>query len=144
MRLFSYNELKRATNGFKEELGKRSFGTVYKGALCKGKKLVAVKRLEKLVEEGEKQFRAEMRVIGRTHHRNSVPLLGFGAEDSKRVLVYEYMSNGSLADFLYKPTWRPDWTERMRIASDIARGILYLHEECEAPIIHCDISLKTY
>ena len=83
LRLFSYNELKRATNGFKEELGKRSFGTVYKGALCKGKKLVAVKRLEKLVEEGEKQFRAEMRVIGRTHHRNSVPLLGFGAEDSK-------------------------------------------------------------
>ena len=54
------------------------------------------------------------------------------------------MSNGSLADFLYKPTWRPDWTQRMRIASDIARGILYLHEECEAPIIHCDISLKTY
>ena len=83
LRLFSYNELKRATNGFKEELGKRSFGTVYKGALCKGKKLVAVKRLEKLVEEGEKQFRAEMRVIGRTHHRNSVHLLGFGEEDSK-------------------------------------------------------------
>ena len=49
------------------------------------------------------------------------------------------MSNGSLADFLYKPTWRPDWTQRMRIASDIARGIFYLHEECEAPIIHCDM-----
>ena len=54
LRLFTYTELKRATNGFKEELGKGSFGAVYKGALNKGKKLVAVKRLEKLVEEGER------------------------------------------------------------------------------------------
>ena len=68
LRLFTYTELKRATNSFKEELGKGSFGTVYKGALNKGKKLVAVKRLEKLVEEGEREFRAEMRAIGRTHH----------------------------------------------------------------------------
>ena len=96
LRLFTYTELKRATNSFKEELGKGSFGTVYKGALNKGKKLVAVKRLEKLVEEGEREFRAEMRAIGRTHHRNLVRLLGFCAEDTKRLLVYEYMSNGSL------------------------------------------------
>ncbi|XP_059436909.1 G-type lectin S-receptor-like serine/threonine-protein kinase LECRK4 [Corylus avellana] len=70
LRLFSYNELKRATNGFKEELGKGSFGAVYKGALYKGRRLVAVKRLEKLIEEGEREFRAEMRAIGRTHHSN--------------------------------------------------------------------------
>ncbi|KAM3696348.1 hypothetical protein ACJW31_06G032000 [Castanea mollissima] len=127
LRLFTYTELKRATNSFKEKLGKGSFGAVYKGALNKGKKPVAVKRLEKLVEEGEREFRAEMRAIGRTHHRNLVRLLGFCAEDTKRLLVYEYMSNGSLADLL------------LRIALDVARGILYLHEECEAPIIHCDI-----
>ncbi|KAK4576050.1 hypothetical protein RGQ29_026846 [Quercus rubra] len=139
LRLFTYNELKRATNGFKEELGKGSFGAVYKGGLNKGKKLVAVKRLEKLVEEGEREFRAEMRAIGRTHHRNLVRLLGFCAEGTKRLLVYEFMSNGSLADLLFGAIWRPDWNERLRIALDVARGILYLHEECEAPIIHCDI-----
>ncbi|XP_075637700.1 G-type lectin S-receptor-like serine/threonine-protein kinase LECRK1 [Castanea sativa] len=139
LNVFSYDELRRATNGFKDELGKGSFGTVYKGALYKGKKLVAVKRLEKLVEEGESEFRAEMRAIGRTHHKNLVQLLGYCAEGSKRLLVYEYMSNGSLADVLFKAIRRPDWDERVRIALDVARGILYLHEECKAPIIHCDI-----
>jgi serine/threonine protein kinase len=139
LNLFSYDELRRATKGFKDMLGKGSFGTVYKGALYKGKKLVAVKRLEKLVEEGEREFRAEMRAIGRTHHKNLVRLLGYCAEGSKRLLVYEFMSNGSLADVLFKSIRRPDWDERVRIALDVARGILYLHEECKAPIIHCDI-----
>ncbi|KAG7982941.1 hypothetical protein I3843_04G079100 [Carya illinoinensis] len=139
LRLFSYNELKRATNGFKEEIGKGSFGAVYKGALYKAKRLVAVKRLEKLIEDGEREFRAEMRAIGRTHHRNLVRLLGYCAEGSKRLLVYEYMSNGSLADLLFRAPMRPNWNQRVRIAQDVARGILYLHEECEAPIIHCDI-----
>ncbi|TYJ38084.1 hypothetical protein E1A91_A05G418900v1 [Gossypium mustelinum] len=136
---FSYNELKRATNGFKEELGKGSFGAVYKGSLNRGRNLIAVKRLEKLVEEGEREFQAEMRAIGRAHHKNLVRLLGYCAEDSKRVLVYEYMGNGSLADLLFKTRQRPDWDERTRIALEVARGILYLHEECETPIIHCDI-----
>ncbi|VVA39365.1 PREDICTED: G-type lectin S-receptor [Prunus dulcis] len=139
LRAFSYNELRRATNGFKEELGKGSFGAVYKGALNKGKKIIAVKRLEKLVEEGEREFRAEMQAIGRTHHKNLVRLLGYSAEDSKRLLVYEYMSNGSLADLLFRNEWKPTWSERVTIALDVARGLLYLHEECKAPIIHCDI-----
>ncbi|KAL6227918.1 hypothetical protein ACLB2K_001872 [Fragaria x ananassa] len=139
LRVFSYNELKRATNGFKQELGKGSFGAVYKGALNKGKKLIAVKRLEKLVEEGEREFRAEMQAIGRTHHKNLVRLLGYSAENSKRLLVYEYMSNGSLADILFKAEWHLAWDERARIAVDVARGLLYLHEECKSPIIHCDI-----
>ncbi|KAI5324010.1 hypothetical protein L3X38_033083 [Prunus dulcis] len=139
LRAFSFNELRRATNGFKEELGKGSFGAVYKGALNKGKKIIAVKRLEKLVEEGEREFRAEMQAIGRTHHKNLVRLLGYSAEDSKRLLVYEYMSNGSLADLLFRNEWHPAWSERVTIALDVARGLLYLHEECKAPIIHCDI-----
>ncbi|KAF5457995.1 hypothetical protein F2P56_022063 [Juglans regia] len=139
LRLFTYNELKRATNGFKEEIGKGSFGAVYKGALYKAKRLVAVKRLEKVIEDGEREFRAEMQAIGRTHHRNLVRLLGYCAEGSKRLLVYEYLSNGSLADLLFRAPMRPDWNDRVRIAQDVARGILYLHEECEAPIIHCDI-----
>ncbi|XP_059641087.1 G-type lectin S-receptor-like serine/threonine-protein kinase LECRK1 [Cornus florida] len=139
LRLYSYNELRKATNGFKEKLGQGSFGTVYRGALYKGKKLIAVKRLEKVVEEGEKEFRAEMRAIGRTRHKNLVRLLGYCAEGSKRLLVYEFMSNGSLADLLFRAQRRPDWTERVRIGLDVARGILYLHEECEAPTLHCDI-----
>ncbi|KAL4610520.1 hypothetical protein ACB092_08G056100 [Castanea dentata] len=102
LNLFSYDELKRATNGFKHELGKGSFGTVYKGALYKNKNLVAVKRLEKLVEDGEREFRAKMRAIGRTRHKNLVQLLGYCVEGSKRLFVYEYVSNGSLADLIFK------------------------------------------
>lgn len=64
---YSYNELKKATNGFKQELGRGSFGRVYKGRFHRSSKLIAVKRLEKVVDEGEKEFRAEMQVIGRTH-----------------------------------------------------------------------------
>ncbi|KAL1325948.1 hypothetical protein HN51_035992 [Arachis hypogaea] len=142
LRRFSYSELKRATNGFKQELGKGSFGAVYKGVLYKegrSRRLIAVKRLEKLVEDGEREFQAEVRAIGKTHHRNLVRLLGFCAEGPKRLLVYEYMSNGSLGKLLFGDERLPDWDERVRIALDIARGILYLHEECEAPIIHCDI-----
>ncbi|PIN19776.1 Serine/threonine protein kinase [Handroanthus impetiginosus] len=139
LRLYSYNELKEATKGFKEELGKGSFGAVYKGNLNNGEKLVAVKRLQKLVEEGEREFQSEMRAIGKTHHRNLVRLLGYCTEGSNRLLVYEYMSNGSLADLLFRSEMRPNWQERVRIAIDVAKGILYLHEECEAPIIHCDI-----
>ncbi|CAJ2634774.1 unnamed protein product [Trifolium pratense] len=139
LRRFTYNELRRATNHFKEELGKGAFGKVYKGALNKGNRLIAVKRLEKLVEEGEREFQAEVRAIGKTHHRNLVRLLGFCSEGSKRLLVYEYMSNGSLGKLLFGGQRRPGWDERVRIALDIARGISYLHGECEASIIHCDI-----
>ncbi|XP_043804943.1 G-type lectin S-receptor-like serine/threonine-protein kinase LECRK2 isoform X2 [Manihot esculenta] len=139
LRLFSYDELKAATNGFREELGKGSFGAVYKGTLYKRKKLVAVKRLEKLVEEGEREFQAEMRAIGRTHHKNLVRLLGYCAVDSKRLLVYEYMSNGSLANLVFNSSGRLSWNQRIKIAIDVAKGIHYLHEECETPIIHCDI-----
>ncbi|KAI4353153.1 hypothetical protein L6164_002123 [Bauhinia variegata] len=139
LRTFSYKELSRATNQFREELGKGSFGAVYKGTLYRGRRVVAVKRLEKLVEEGEREFQAEMRAIGRTHHKNLVHLLGYCSEGSNRLLVYEYMSNGSLSKLLFGDVRHPYWEERVRIALDIARGILYLHEECETPIIHCDI-----
>ena len=139
MRSFSYNELEQATDGFKEELGKGSFGVVYKGAMSGGNKTIAVKRLEKFVKEGHREFRAEIRAIARTHHRNLVQLLGFCFEGSRKLLVYEYMSNGSLADFLFKAKMRPIWKERVRIARDVARGILYLHDECEVNIIHCNI-----
>uniref|UniRef100_A0A2N9EHF5 Receptor-like serine/threonine-protein kinase n=1 Tax=Fagus sylvatica TaxID=28930 RepID=A0A2N9EHF5_FAGSY len=119
--------------------GRGAFGTVFKGTIQNSQKFVAVKRLEKLLAEGEREFETEMKVIGRTHHRNLVHLLGYCHEGAKRLLVYEYMSNGSLADILFTPEKKPSWDDRMEIARDIARGILYLHEECEPQIIHCDI-----
>ncbi|ESR41065.1 hypothetical protein CICLE_v10025158mg [Citrus x clementina] len=135
---FSYAELETITGGFKEEVGRGSSGTVYKGAMINGQ-LVAVKRLEKVLAEREREFQTEIKVIGRTHHRNLVRLLGYSLEVSKKMLVYEYMSNGSLADILFNAEKQPNWIERMGIARDIARGILYLHDECETQIIHCDI-----
>ncbi|KAK1371570.1 hypothetical protein POM88_037662 [Heracleum sosnowskyi] len=80
-----------------------------------------------------------MKVIGKTHHRNLVRLLGYCNDGPQKHLVYEYMVNGSLANILFDPQHQPRWDERIRIALEIARGILYLHEECPTQIIHCDI-----
>ncbi|KAL8133057.1 G-type lectin S-receptor-like serine/threonine-protein kinase LECRK3 [Apium graveolens] len=138
---FPYVELEKLTNGFQEEIGRGASGTVYKGTLEFNNKVVAVavKRLESMLAQGEREFKNEMKVIGRTHHRNLVRLLGYSHDGPKKLLVYEYMVNGSLADVIFKAQIPPRWDERIKIALDIARGILYLHEECETQIIHCDI-----
>jgi hypothetical protein len=139
LRSFTYSELEKVTDGFKEEVGRGSFGAVFKGTMSNGQKVVAVKRLEKVLAQGEIEFQTEMKVIGRTHHRNLIHLIGYCHEGIHRLLVYEYMSNGSLADVLFKPKQKPCWDERVGIACNVTRGILYLHEECEQRIIHCDI-----
>ncbi|KAB2616948.1 G-type lectin S-receptor-like serine/threonine-protein kinase RLK1 [Pyrus ussuriensis x Pyrus communis] len=128
LRPYTYEELEKITNNFTEEVGRGTSGI-----------RVAVKRLEKVAAEGEKEFQTELKVIGKTHHKNLVRLLGYCLDGPKRLLVYEYMSNGSLADVLFTPDGKPSWEERMRIARNIARGFLYLHEECDTQIIHCDI-----
>ncbi|KAK3419193.1 G-type lectin S-receptor-like serine/threonine-protein kinase LECRK4 [Eucalyptus grandis] len=139
---FSYNELEKATAGFREKLHKGSLWTVYKGAISDGKRPVAVKRLEREVEEGEQEFRAEMTTVGRTHHKSLVRLLGFCKENSRKILVYEYLKNGSLANLLFNVENQLAWRERVRIALEVARGILYLHEECDLQIIHGAISTR--
>ncbi|KAJ4715261.1 Receptor-like protein kinase 1 [Melia azedarach] len=143
LRSFSYQQLVSATDNFKDEIGRGGSGRVYKGSLVvnnnNGGKEIAVKRLIKMVEDGENEFLNEMRIIGRTHHKNLVNLVGFCSEGSNRLLVYEFMKNGSLENLLFKARKRPSWSERMRIALEIAKGIHYLHEECETRIIHCDI-----
>ncbi|CAN4099663.1 unnamed protein product [Withania somnifera] len=139
LRSFSFTELEKATEHFKEEIRHGSFGNLYKGILSEGNRTVAVKRLEKLGDEGEKEFKAEMTAIGQARHKNLVHLLGFCMEGSEKILVYEYMSNGSLADILFNSEIRPSWEQRLRFALDISRGILYLHEKCETCIIHCNI-----
>uniref|UniRef100_A0A5B7BYA7 Receptor-like serine/threonine-protein kinase n=1 Tax=Davidia involucrata TaxID=16924 RepID=A0A5B7BYA7_DAVIN len=141
LKAFLFRELQEATNGFKNKLGQGAFGTVYDGVLkLEDEEVdVAVKRLEKVIERGEKEFLTEVRVIGLTHHKNLVRLLGFCNEKSHRLLVYELMKNGTLSSFLFGEGNKPKWEHRAEIAIGIARGLLYLHEECETQIIHCDI-----
>ncbi|KAJ6806085.1 G-type lectin S-receptor-like serine/threonine-protein kinase LECRK2 [Iris pallida] len=143
---FTYRELETATEGFSEELGRGAFGTVYKGALAAPDHEVlpiAVKKLECVhddeLEAAEKDFMNEIRTIGMTHHKNLVRLLGFCKEGTRRLLVYEFMSNGSLHKFLFGGPVRPGWSRRVEIALGVARGLAYLHEECRTQIIHCDI-----
>ncbi|KAK4608243.1 hypothetical protein RGQ29_001873 [Quercus rubra] len=139
LRSYTYGELTEATNGFREELGRGAFAKVYKGVLeYEERKLVAVKRMNDMVKEGDLEFKAEVSAIGRTNHRNLVQLLGFCNEGQHRLLVYEFMSNGSLASFLFGVS-RPYWYQRIQIALETARGLFYLHEECRTQIIHCDI-----
>ncbi|KAI3696992.1 hypothetical protein L6452_29679 [Arctium lappa] len=133
---FRYQQLVNATNGFKDELGNGAFGVVYKGVI--GIKNVAVKKLDRMVEDGNKEFRTEVNAIARTHHKNLVQLLGYCDDGDQRLLVYEYMSNGTLASFLFG-NMKPSWDHRCRIALGIAKALAYLHEECSTQIIHCDI-----
>ncbi|KAJ4905948.1 G-type lectin S-receptor-like serine/threonine-protein kinase [Raphanus sativus] len=136
---FSYKELQRCTKGFKEKLGAGGFGAVYKGMLV-NRTVVAVKRLEG-IEQGEKQFRTEVATIGSTHHLNLVRLIGFCSQGRHRLLVYEFMKNGSLDSFLFAADSGRllNWQYRFSIAIGTAKAILYLHEECSNCIVHCDI-----
>ncbi|XP_075494016.1 G-type lectin S-receptor-like serine/threonine-protein kinase LECRK3 [Primulina tabacum] len=139
LRSFSFNELQEATNGFKEELGQGACSTVYKGALKdETEKVIAVKRLKKIATEAEKEFKAEVSSICRTNHKNLVKLLGYCEEGQNRLLVYEFMTNGSLASFLFQKS-KPSWYRRVQIAIATAKGLCYLHDECCIQIIHCDI-----
>ncbi|GAV79386.1 Pkinase domain-containing protein, partial [Cephalotus follicularis] len=136
---FSYEDLCTATEGFKEKLGGGGFGSVFKGVLQDGTR-IAVKRLDNL-GQGMREFVAEVETIGSLHHFNLVRLMGFCAERSHRLLVYEFMSNGSLDKWIFNKDQRPrlDWQTRKKIVLDIAKGLAYLHEDCRQKIMHLDI-----
>lgn len=139
LRSFTYKELEEATQGFREELGRGASGIVYNGCLEDGAATcVAVKKLDKVLQETEKEFANEVKSIGQTHHKNLVRLVGFCCQGTERMLVYEFMSHGSLMEWLTGDP-RPSWDQRAEIAIGVARGLLYLHEECVGQIIHCDI-----
>ncbi|CAL4958849.1 unnamed protein product [Urochloa decumbens] len=135
---FTFEELKVATGQFGKLLGKGGFGSVFEGQI--GEQRVAVKQLDR-AGHGKKEFLAEVETIGNIHHINLVRLIGFCAEKSHRLLVYECMSNGSLDNWIYfRDANRPlDWHTRCRIITDIAKGLAYLHEECRQRIAHLDI-----
>ncbi|XAR66713.1 Non-specific serine/threonine protein kinase [Bertholletia excelsa] len=140
LRNFTFRELQVATDNFnpKNILGAGGFGNVYRGKLGNGT-MVAVKRLKDVIgTAGESQFRTELEMISLAVHRNLLRLLGYCVTPNERLLVYPYMSNGSVASRLReKPTL--DWNTRKRIAIGAARGLLYLHEQCDPKIIHRDV-----
>ncbi|XP_057961102.1 protein NSP-INTERACTING KINASE 1 [Malania oleifera] len=140
LKRFQFRELQIATNNFcsKNILGKGGFGNVYKGHLQDGT-VVAVKRLKDgNAISGEIQFQTEVEMISLAVHRNLLHLYGFCMTTTERLLVYPYMSNGSVASRLKaKPAL--DWGTRKRIALGAARGLLYLHEQCDPKIIHRDV-----
>ncbi|RCV25164.1 hypothetical protein SETIT_5G144200v2 [Setaria italica] len=135
---YKFEQLKVATEQFSKLLGKGGFGSVFEGQV--GEQKVAVKQLDQ-AGQGKKEFLAEVETIGNIHHINLVRLIGFCAEKSHRLLVYEYMSKGSLDQWIYfQDANRPlDWHTRCRIITDIAKGLAYLHEECRQRIAHLDI-----
>ncbi|GKC82642.1 G-type lectin S-receptor-like serine/threonine-protein kinase [Tanacetum coccineum] len=136
---FAYRDLQIATKNFSEKLGGGGFGSVFKGVLSDST-IVAVKKLES-VSQGEKQFRSEVSTIGNIQHVNLVRFRGFCAEGNNRLLVYDYMPNGSLHSHLFheKQDNVLNWKTRYQIALGIAKGLVYLHEKCRDCIIHCDI-----
>ncbi|CAB4264891.1 unnamed protein product [Prunus armeniaca] len=140
LRSFHFRELQAATHNFssKNLVGKGGFGNVYKGCLRDGT-VIAVKRLKDAnAIGGEIQFQTELEMISLAVHRNLLRLYGFCMTAKERLLVYPYMSNGSVASRLKaKPAL--DWSTRKRIALGAGRGLLYLHEQCDPKIIHRDV-----
>ncbi|XP_028075012.1 G-type lectin S-receptor-like serine/threonine-protein kinase SD2-5 [Camellia sinensis] len=127
------------TCNFNDEIGKGGFGSVFQGKLSNGTK-IAVKHLNGF-DHVKKSFLAEVKTIGSIHHVNLVRLIGFCAEKSYRLLVYEYMSSGSLDTWIFHrhKDRTLGWQYRKKIIMDIAKGLTYLHEECRQKILHLDI-----
>jgi len=140
---FSFKDLFLATRGFRKKnlLGVGGFGKVYKGVLPKSKVEVAVKRVSHESRQGMKEFIAEVVSIGRLRHRSIVPLLGYCRRQGELLLVYGYMSNGSLNKYLYCEDAHPSlsWANRFHIIKGVASGLFYLHEKWEKVVIHRDI-----
>lgn len=137
---YSFSDLCNATKNFSMKVGQGGFGSVYLGVLPDGTQL-AVKKLEG-IGQGKKEFRAEVSIIGSVHHVHLLKLKGFCAEGAHRLLVYEYMRKGSLDKWIFKNNEEGvslDWNTRFNIALGTAKGLAYLHEECEVKIVHCDI-----
>ncbi|PKU67065.1 inactive protein kinase SELMODRAFT_444075 isoform X2 [Dendrobium catenatum] len=139
---FSYAELSLATDGFSQSnfLAEGGFGSVHRGILPDGQ-VVAIKQHKLASSQGDDEFCSEVEVLSCAQHRNVVMLIGFCVEDNRRLLVYEFICNGSLDSHLYDSSQRPlDWCARQKIAVGAARGLRYLHEECRVGcIIHRDV-----
>ncbi|XP_002522815.2 calcium/calmodulin-regulated receptor-like kinase 1 [Ricinus communis] len=136
---YSYKDLQKATYNFTTLIGQGAFGPVYKAQMSTGE-TVAVKVLATDSKQGEKEFHTEVMLLGRLHHRNLVNLVGYCAEKGQHMLIYVFMSKGSLASHLYSENHETlSWDWRVYIALDVARGLEYLHDGAVPPVIHRDI-----
>lgn len=142
-RWYSLKELETATRGFAEEnvIGEGGYGVVYRGVLQDGS-VVAVKNLLNNKGQAEKEFKVEVEAIGKVRHKNLVGLIGYCAEVAQRMLVYEYVDNGNLEQWLHGdlgPYSPLTWDIRMKIAIGTAKGLAYLHEGLEPKVVHRDV-----
>ncbi|CAI0541177.1 unnamed protein product [Linum tenue] len=135
---YSYSDIKKVTEGFKDKLGEGGFGSVYKAKL-RGGSFAAVKILGRGGSGGQ-DFMSEVATIGRIHHANVVRLIGYCSEGPKRALVYEFMPNGSLDKHIFHHKQSSLSLEQLyHISLGVAHGIEYLHRGCTMQILHFDI-----
>ncbi|XVE78556.1 hypothetical protein DITRI_Ditri13aG0155100 [Diplodiscus trichospermus] len=141
---FSLAEIKAATNNFHPESiigygGFGGFGCVYRGTVH-NESIIAIKRLQTRSHGGVEEFRNEALLLCQLRHPHLVSLLGFCDEQNEMILVYEYMSRGSLSDYLFGKTYDPlCWKQRLKICIGVARGLHYLHTGAKRAVFHCDI-----
>nr|WIL59920.1 nodulation protein [Melilotus officinalis] len=141
---FSFRELATATRNFRAEclLGEGGFGRVYKGHLESINQVVAIKQLDRNGLQGNREFLVEVLMLSLLHHPNLVNLIGYCADGDQRLLVYEYMPLGCLEDHLHEISpgkKRLDWNTRMKIAAGAAKGLEYLHDKANPPVIYRDL-----
>ncbi|KAK3432941.1 hypothetical protein EUGRSUZ_D00457 [Eucalyptus grandis] len=138
---FSYKEVVEATNNFAIErlVGEGGFGRVYEGYLTTVNAKVAIKKINPGSRQGIKEYATEVKTISRLRHRNLVQLIGWCHEKKELLLIYEFMSNGSLDTHLFKERTFLPWEKRYKIAQGIASALLYLHEEWEQCVLHRDV-----
>ncbi|XWS19438.1 hypothetical protein CRYUN_Cryun31cG0016000 [Craigia yunnanensis] len=142
-RIFTFRELVVATDNFNPDrlIGEGGFGRVYKGYIESIDQIVAVKQLDRKGMQGSREFFSEVLMLSLVHHPNLVNLIGYCADGDQRILVYEYMPNGSLENHLLDllPGQEPlDWNTRMKVAEGAAKGLEYLHDFADLPIIYRD------
>ncbi|CAL9223598.1 unnamed protein product [Arabidopsis halleri] len=137
-RYYKYSEVVKITNNFERVLGQGGFGKVYHGVLNDDQ--VAVKILSASSTQGYKEFRAEVELLLRVHHKNLTALIGYCNEGKKMALIYEFMANGTLGDYLSgEKSYVLSWEERLQILLDAAQGLEYLHNGCKPPIVQRDV-----
>ncbi|XP_023643522.1 receptor-like protein kinase At3g21340 isoform X2 [Capsella rubella] len=137
---FTYSEVITMTNNFEMVLGKGGFGMVYHGTE-NGTEQVAVKMLSHSSSQGYKEFKAEVELLLRVHHKNLVGLVGYCDEGENLALIYEYMANGDLREHISGNQRKSilDWETRLKIVVESAQGLEYLHNGCKPPMVHRDV-----